>query len=87
MKPRRYPYTGRLKKPARLMLKEWQQHYDNYLQSLEYREPTVKIDCKRLNDVEFKGRKKEPINLLIDTKEFSQHSCEAIHGTSQEAQE
>lgn len=64
MKPKRYPYTGRLKKPARLMIKEWQQYYDNY-----------------------KGHKKEPINLLIDTEEFSQHSCEAIHGTSQEAQE
>lgn len=55
MKPKRYPYTGRLKKPARLMLKEWQRHYDNYLQSLEYREPIVKIDCKRSNDVEFKS--------------------------------
>ena len=55
MKPKRYPYTGRLKKPARLMLKEWQRHYDNYLQSLEYREPIVKIDYKRSNDVEFKS--------------------------------
>ena len=64
MKPRRYPYTGRLKKPARLIIKEWQQYYDNH-----------------------KGHRKEPINLLIDPKEFSQHSCEAIHGTSQEAQE
>ena len=35
----------------------------------------------------YTGHKKEPINLLIDPKEFSQHSCEAIHGTSQEAQE
>nr|DAV09606.1 MAG TPA: hypothetical protein [Caudoviricetes sp.] len=55
MKPRRYPYTGRLKKPARLMLKEWQRYYDNYLQSLEYRDSAVKIDCKRSNDVEFKS--------------------------------
>ena len=54
MKPKHYPYTGRLKKPARLMIKEWQQYYDNYLQSSEYREPIVKIDCKRSNDVEFK---------------------------------
>ena len=35
----------------------------------------------------YTGNKKEPINLMIDPKEFSQHSCEAIHGTYQEAQE
>lgn len=52
MKPRRYPYTGRLKKPARLIIKEWQQYYDNY-----------------------KGHKKEPINLLIDQTEL----CERLN--------
>ncbi|QPB07527.1 hypothetical protein [Campylobacter phage CJLB-5] len=71
MKPRRYPYTGRLKKPARLMIKEWQQHYDNYLQTVGrykktgsnikpeeipgYQEPVFKFDRKRLNAIEFKS--------------------------------
>ncbi len=65
MKPRRYPYTGRLKKPARLMIKEWQQYYENYLQSTGsnikpeeipgYQEPVLKFDHKRLNAIEFKS--------------------------------
>jgi hypothetical protein len=65
MKPRRYPYTGRLKKPARLMIKEWQQYYDNYLQSTGlnikpeeipgYQEPVLKFDHKRLNAIEFRS--------------------------------
>lgn len=62
MKPRRYPYTGRLKKPARLMIKEWQQYYDNYLQTVGrckktgsnikpeeipgYQEPVLKFDYR-----------------------------------------
>ena len=71
MKPRRYPYTGRLKKPARLMIKEWQRYYDNYLQSLEYRDPDAKIDCKRSNDVEFKGHKKEPIRVSVDSQKIT----------------
>lgn len=60
MKPRRYPYTGRLKKPARLMIKEWQRYYDNYLQSLEYREPDVKIDYKRSDDTKKTGSNIKP---------------------------
>ena len=60
MKPKRYPYTGRLKKPARLMLKEWQRHYDNYLQSLESRNPVVKIDCKRSDDTKKTGSNIKP---------------------------
>ena len=71
MKPKRYPYTGRLKKPARLLIKEWQQYYDNYLQSLERREPTAKSDCKQSNDVDFKGRKKEPIRVSVDSQKIT----------------
>lgn len=48
MKPRRYPYTGRLKKPARLMIKEWQQYYDNYLQTVGgYKKPAQTSNLKK----------------------------------------
>ena len=35
----------------------------------------------------YTGNKKEPINLMVDPKDFSRLIREAIHDTSQEAQE
>ena len=45
MKPRRFPYSGRVKCPTT----------DNYQKPMAYIEPVVKIDCKQSNDIEFKS--------------------------------
>ena len=45
MKPRRYPYSGRMKHPIMTITKK----------PLAYIDPIVKVDCKRSNDVEFKS--------------------------------
>lgn len=45
MKPKRYPYSGRMKHPTMTITKK----------PLAYIGPVAKIDCKRSNDVEFKN--------------------------------
>ena len=45
MKPKRYPYSGRMKHPTMTITKK----------PLAYIGPVVEIDCKRSNDVEFKN--------------------------------
>ena len=45
MKPRRYPYSGRMKHPTMTITKK----------PLAYIGPVAKIDCKRSNDVVFKN--------------------------------
>lgn len=45
MKPKRYPYSGRMKRPTMTITKK----------PLAYIGPVVEIDCRRSNDVEFKN--------------------------------
>lgn len=45
MKPRCYPYSGRMKHPIMTITKK----------PLAYIDPIVKVDCKRSNDVVFKN--------------------------------
>lgn len=68
MKPKRYPYSGRMNHPTMTITKK----------PLAYIDPIVKVDCKWSNDIVFKNdglvfnEKSRPINISSMAKEMEE---------------